>query len=147
MREFFTKLFWVTWVSTFTIEFAVVFSKMSHGVLGVLKTDLALAKVCLVELGHNETICSNLKNHPDIEVRSEAMVTIYGLASADLDCCTKASEHVGNVRGHFNAGTASKLFEINQESRCGYRCRLLCTPWWRDPCPIGSAAALCWCSR
>ena len=114
MRELFTKLFWVTWVSTFTIEFAVVFSKMSHGVLGVLKTDLALAKVCLVELGHNETICSSLKNHPDIEVRSEAIVTIYSLASADLDCCTKASEHVGNVRRHFNAGTALKLFEMNQ---------------------------------
>ena len=113
MREILTKLFWVTWVSTFTIEFAVVFSKMSHGVLGVLKTDLALAKVCLVELGHNETFCSNLKNHSDIEVRSWANVTMYSSLLADLDCCTKASEHVGNVRGHFNAGTEN-ISESNQ---------------------------------
>ena len=30
----------------------------------------------------------------------------------DLDCCTKASEHVGNVRGHFNAGTENIIVEF-----------------------------------
>ena len=44
-------------------------SKMSHGVLGVLRTDLAIAKVCLVELGYDETVCNNLTYHHDIEVR------------------------------------------------------------------------------
>ena len=68
MHEFFTKLFWISWFSSFTIEFAVMFSKMSHGVSGVLRTDMALAKVCLVELGLNQTICDNMKNHSDVQV-------------------------------------------------------------------------------
>ena len=58
----------VAWVSTFTIEIAVMLSKMSHGVLGVLRTDLALSKVCLLELGHNQTVCDNIKAYPDIQV-------------------------------------------------------------------------------
>ena len=45
MAEFLTAVFWTSWLSSFTIEFAVLFSKMSHGVLGVLRTDLALDKV------------------------------------------------------------------------------------------------------
>ena len=45
MKELMTRVFWTTWVSSFTIEFALMFSKMSHGVLGVLRTDLALDKV------------------------------------------------------------------------------------------------------
>ena len=60
----------VAWVSTFTIEIAVMLSKMSHGVLGVLRTDLALAKVCLLELGHNQTVCDNIKLYPDIQVNN-----------------------------------------------------------------------------
>ena len=36
-EEVATKLFWSTWFSSFTIEFAVMFSKMSHGVVGVLR--------------------------------------------------------------------------------------------------------------
>jgi len=39
-EELGSKLFWTTWLSTFTIEFAVMFSKMSHGVVGVLRTEL-----------------------------------------------------------------------------------------------------------
>ena len=46
MKEVLTRVFWTTWLSSFTIEFALMFSKMSHGVLGVLRTDLALDKVC-----------------------------------------------------------------------------------------------------
>ena len=56
------------WVSSFTIEIAVMLSKMSHGVLGVLRTDLALSKVCLLELGHNQTVCADIKLYPDIQV-------------------------------------------------------------------------------
>ena len=56
------------WLSSFTIEVAVMLSKMSHGVLGVLRTDLALSKVCLLELGHNETLCADIKLYPDIQV-------------------------------------------------------------------------------
>ena len=56
------------WLSSFTIEVAVMLSKMSHGVLGVLRTDLALSKVCLLELGHNETVCADIKLYPDIQV-------------------------------------------------------------------------------
>ena len=58
----------VAWVSSFTIEIAVMLSKMSHGVLGVLRTDLALSKVCLLELGHNQTVCADIKLYPDIQV-------------------------------------------------------------------------------
>ena len=58
----------VAWVSSFTIEIAVMLSKMSHGVLGVLRTDLAISKVCLLELGHNQTVCGDIKLHPDIQV-------------------------------------------------------------------------------
>ena len=56
------------WLSSFTIEVAVMLSKMSHKVLGVLRTDLALSKVCLLELGHNETVCADIKLYPDIQV-------------------------------------------------------------------------------
>ena len=48
--DWFSLLFWRNWVSSFTIEFAVLFSKMSHGVLGVLRTDLALDKVGCYQL-------------------------------------------------------------------------------------------------
>ena len=51
MAEFLTAVFWTSWLSSFTIEFAVLFSKMSHGVLGVLRTDLALDKVRSVLCG------------------------------------------------------------------------------------------------
>ena len=37
LEELGSKLFWTTWLSSFTIEFAVMFSKMSHGVVGVLR--------------------------------------------------------------------------------------------------------------
>ena len=47
MKEVLSRVFWTTWLSSFTIEFALMFSKMSHGVLGVLRTDLALDKVQL----------------------------------------------------------------------------------------------------
>ena len=97
MKEVLTRVFWTTWLSSFTIEFALMFSKMSHGVLGVLRTDLALdkvyrysgsrrltkasdnklllhkfqnnVKVCVVELGYNHSFCHDLNNHTDIEVR------------------------------------------------------------------------------
>ena len=70
-------MFWTTWLSSFTIEFAVMFSKMSHGVLGVLQTELALAKVCQLELGHTETVCSHLSNHSDIETAVQARVNMF----------------------------------------------------------------------
>ena len=57
------------WVSTFTIEIGVMLSKMSHGVLGVLRTDLAISKVCLLELGYNQTVCDDIKLYPDIQVK------------------------------------------------------------------------------
>ena len=47
MKEVLSRVFWTTWLSSFTIEFALMFSKMSHGVLGVLRTDLALDKVLI----------------------------------------------------------------------------------------------------
>ena len=50
MAEFLTAVFWTSWLSSFTIEFAVLFSKMSHGVLWVLRTDLALDKVGCYQL-------------------------------------------------------------------------------------------------
>ena len=52
MKEVLSRVFWTTWLSSFTIEFALMFSKMSHGVLGVLRTDLALDKVQL-QMGSN----------------------------------------------------------------------------------------------
>ena len=55
-------------MSSFTIELALMLSRMSHGVVGVLRTDLALSKVCLLELGHNETVCADIKLYPDIQV-------------------------------------------------------------------------------
>ena len=69
--------FWTTWISSFTIEFAVMFSKMSHGVLGVLRTDMALSKVCLMELGHNETVCSDIKSYGDIEMDVQKRVNMF----------------------------------------------------------------------
>ena len=76
MRELLTKLFWISWFSSFTIEFAVMFSKMSHGVSGVLRTDMALAKVCLIELRYNQTVCDNMKNHSDVQVNILIMLLI-----------------------------------------------------------------------
>lgn len=79
--DIFKKVFWTTWISTFTIEFAVMFSKMSHGVLGVLKTDLAISKICLTELGHNSSICEDLSNYSDIQVivqKRVNMLEMYG---------------------------------------------------------------------
>ena len=58
----------LAWLSSFTIELALMLSRMSHGVVGVLRTDLALSKVCLLELGHNETVCADIKLYPDIQV-------------------------------------------------------------------------------
>ena len=54
-----------------------MFSKMSHGVLGVLRTDMALSKVCLMELGHNETVCSDIKMYGDIEVDVQKRVNMF----------------------------------------------------------------------
>ena len=67
--EVLSSVFWIQWFSSFTLELAAMLSKMSHGVLGVLRTDLAIAKVCLVELGYDETVCNNLTYHHDIEVK------------------------------------------------------------------------------
>ena len=77
--EWFSLLFWRNWVSSFTIEFAVMFSKMSHGVVGVLRTELAIAKVCQNELGHNATICSDLNNHTDIEILVQKRVNMFDM--------------------------------------------------------------------
>ena len=79
--DLFSKVFWVTWFSSFTIEFAVMFSKMSHGVLGVLKTDLAISKICLVELGMNASVCDNLNDFNETQVdvqRRVNMLEMYG---------------------------------------------------------------------
>ena len=72
-----SSTFWTTWISSFTIEFAVMFSKMSHGVLGVLRTDMALSKVCLMELGHNETVCSDIKSYGHIEMDVQKRVNMF----------------------------------------------------------------------
>ena len=77
LEELTTKLFWTTWLSSFTIEFAVMFSKMSHGVVGVLRTELAIAKVCQNELGHSPFICSDLHNHTDIEILVQKRVNMF----------------------------------------------------------------------
>ena len=82
--------FWLTWISSFTIEFAVMFSKMSHGVLGVLRTDMALSKVCLMELGHNETVCSDIKMYGDIEVDVQKRVNMFEMYG---DIMTQVSTH------------------------------------------------------
>ena len=76
-EELCTKLFWTTWLSSFTIELAVMFSKMSHGVVGVLRTELAIAKVCQNELGHSELICSTLHNRTDIEILVQKRVNMF----------------------------------------------------------------------
>ena len=76
-EELCTKLFWTTWMSSFTIELAVMFSKMSHGVVGVLRTELAIAKVCQNELGHSELICSTLHNRTDIEILVQKRVNMF----------------------------------------------------------------------
>ena len=58
-----------------------MFSKMSHGVLGVLKTDLAIAKICLTELDQNSTVCEDLHNHDDIQdlvQKRVNMLEMYG---------------------------------------------------------------------
>ena len=78
-------MFWVSWLSSFTIELAVMFSKMSHGVVGVLQTELALAKVCQLELGHNESVCSHLNNHTDIETEVQARVNMFQV-TGELMC-------------------------------------------------------------
>lgn len=77
MKEFITRVFWVTWISSFTLEFAAMFSKMSHGVLGVLRTDLAMAKVCLVELQYNETVCSNMTHFHEVETAVQKRVNMF----------------------------------------------------------------------
>ena len=41
---------WRSWLGSFTIELAVFLSKLSHGVVGVLRTDLAIAKVNRVNM-------------------------------------------------------------------------------------------------
>ena len=76
-EELCSSVFWTSWLSSFTIEFAVMFSKMSHGVVGVLSTELALAKVCQVELGHPQSVCSHLNNHSDIETAVQARVNMF----------------------------------------------------------------------
>ena len=58
-----------------------MFSKMSHGVVGVLKTDLAISKVCVQELGHNLSICEDLSSYPDVQVMVQKrvnMLEMYG---------------------------------------------------------------------
>ena len=76
-EELLSPLFWATWLSSFTIEFAVMFSKMSHGVVGVLRTELAIAKVCQNELGHTEHVCTDLHNHTDIEILVQRRVNMF----------------------------------------------------------------------
>ena len=78
-------MFWSSWLSSFTIELAVMFSKMSHGVVGVLRTELALAKVCQLELGHNVSVCSHLNNHTDIETEVQARVNMFEV-TGELMC-------------------------------------------------------------
>jgi len=56
-------------------------SKMSHGVVGVLKTDLAISKVCQEEFGHNCSTCEDLANFPAIQVMVQKrvnMLEMYG---------------------------------------------------------------------
>ena len=76
-EEVVTMVFWSSWFSSFTIELAVMFSKLSHGVVGVLRTDLALAKACQNELGHSQLVCSDLHNHTDIEVLVQKRVNMF----------------------------------------------------------------------
>ena len=74
---------WRSWLANFTIELAVFLSKLSHGVVGVLRTDLAIAKVnrvnmycsvvfrtvqvCLSELEERRNVCANLSSHPTVQ--------------------------------------------------------------------------------
>ena len=58
-----------------------MFSKMSHGVVGVLKTDLAISKVCGEELGHNLSTCEDLNSFPDVQDMVQKrvnMLEMYG---------------------------------------------------------------------
>ena len=66
-------------------EFAVMFSKMSHGVVGVLRTELAIAKVCQNELGHSQLFCSDLHNHTDIEISVQKRVNMFEMYG-DIMC-------------------------------------------------------------
>ena len=62
-----------------------MFSKMSHGVVGVLQTELALAKVCQLGLGHNQSVCSHLNNHTDIQTEVQARVNMFQV-TGELMC-------------------------------------------------------------
>jgi len=62
-------VFWLSWFSSITIEPAIMLSKLSHGVSGVLRTDLAMSKICFQEMGFNATVCENLKEHKDVEIQ------------------------------------------------------------------------------
>ena len=86
-EELLSPLFWATWLSSFTIEFAVMFSKMSHGVVGVLRTELAIAKVCQNELNHTQYICSDLQNHTDIEIEVQKRVNMFEMYGDMMSPC------------------------------------------------------------
>ena len=92
MKEFLTRVFWVTWISSFTLEFAAMFSKMSHGVLGVLRTDLAMAKVCLVELQYNETVCSNMTHFHEVETAVQKRVNMFEMYGGIMTQVTDFAE-------------------------------------------------------
>ena len=100
----FSKVFWVGWFSTFTIEFAVMFSKMSHGVLGVLKTDLTISKICLIELGMNTTVCDNLNDYNETQVDVQKRVNkleMYG----DIMCQVRADYHYNLIYYYYQVPT------------------------------------------
>ena len=72
-------------MSSFTIEFAVMLFTMSHKVVGVSSTELVRDKVCQLELGHPQSVCSHLSNHTDIETAVQARVNMFQV-TGDLMC-------------------------------------------------------------
>ena len=111
----FSKVFWVIWFSSFTIEFAVMFSKMSHGVLGVLKTDLAISKICLNELNQTSSVCDNLKDYKEVQKSVQKrvnMLEMYG------DMMSQVSVFIENLSSYFQNqslfsrnGVQKKMFQ------------------------------------
>ena len=111
----FSKVFWVIWFSSFTIEFAVMFSKMSHGVLGVLKTDLAISKICLNELNQTSSVCDSLKDYKEVQTSVQKrvnMLEMYG------DMMSQVSVFIENLSSYFqnqplfsSNGVQKKMFQ------------------------------------
>ena len=82
-KELCSSVFWTDWMSSFNIEFAVMLFTMSHKVVGVSSTELVRAKVCQVELGQPESVCSHLRDHSDILSAVLARVNMFE-ATGDL---------------------------------------------------------------